>query len=131
MSEGLGHQDNRMIEFGLAILAPRWTSLVLIELAGGRKRTTQLLKNLPGLSAKTLCERLRKLQDLGLVTRTTYPEVPPRVEYELTDAGREILEVLRVLKRLGGHWISIEMSTAAKGKALGRQAIHGHVGKAV
>lgn len=127
MSELLGHQDNRMIEFGLAILAPRWTSLVLIELAGGKKRTTQLLKNLPGLSAKTLCERLRKLQDLGLVTRTTYPEVPPRVEYELTDAGREILEVLNVLKRLGGQWVTMEMSASARGKALGRQATRGHV----
>lgn len=108
----LSHQDNRMIEFGLAILSPRWTSLVLIELSGGRKRTTQLLRNLPGLSAKTLCERLRKLQELGLVTRTTYPEVPPRVEYELTDSGREILDVLKVLRRLGGHWTTVDINNA-------------------
>ena len=104
----LTHDDNGLIEFGLDVLRPRWTTRVLIELAGGPKRTTHLLRSLTGISAKTLCERLSKLQELGLVSRTKYPGVPPRVEYALTKEGRDTLQVLKVLKDLGSHWAHAE-----------------------
>lgn len=97
----LSRQDDRFIDTALQVLSPRWTSSVLIQLFCGKKRTTELLRSLPGLSAKTLSERLKRLQELGLVTRTVYPEVPPRVEYELTEQGAQLLDALLALKALG------------------------------
>jgi len=97
-------EDSRLIEDSLNLLSPRWTTAVLIELSQGSRRTTQLLRSLPGLSAKTLTERLRKLQEYRMITRTTFNEVPPRVEYALTDSGREALKLLISLKRLSAHW---------------------------
>ncbi|MFG2473048.1 winged helix-turn-helix transcriptional regulator [Streptomyces canus] len=60
------------------------------ELLTGPKRFTELRAGLPGISPKTLSSRLRRFVLLGLVTRTAYPEVPPRVEYELTPAGARL-----------------------------------------
>ena len=99
----LGKDDARLIDFGLSVLSPRWTSEILIDLATGPKRTTQLLKDLKGVSAKTLCQRLRKLTELGLVSRATFAEVPPRVEYSLTDSGKELTGILYDLKKLGAE----------------------------
>ncbi|MBI4532500.1 MAG: helix-turn-helix transcriptional regulator [Candidatus Melainabacteria bacterium] len=105
-NEQLTHADDRLIEFALNVLGPRWTSSVLVELFCGKKRTTELLKALPGLSAKTLSERLRRLQELELISRTVYPEVPPKVEYELTDEGKKLLDALVVLRTLGQRCIA-------------------------
>ena len=93
--------DIEAIDFGLSVLSPRWTSAILLDLSGGAKRTTHMLKDLPGISAKTLCQRLRRLCELQLVKRTTFPEVPPRVEYNLTAKGEELTSVLSALKGLG------------------------------
>jgi DNA-binding HxlR family transcriptional regulator len=95
--------DAKAIDFGLSVLSPRWTVEILIDLAEGPRRTTQLLKDLKGVSAKTLCQRLRKLGELNLITRTTYPEVPPRVEYSLTPKGRNLYIILESLRVLGGE----------------------------
>lgn len=97
-------KDADLVEFGLSSLSPRWTSAVLIELAGGTRRTTHLMRALPGLSAKTLTERLRKLQKLGLITRKTFKEVPPRVEYTLTEAGEEVVTLLAKIKQVCPNW---------------------------
>jgi len=97
----LDKDDAKLIDFGLSVLSPRWTSEILIDLATGPKRTTQLLKDLKGVSAKTLCQRLRKLTELGLVSRQTFAEVPPRVEYSLTSSGKELTSILNALKVLG------------------------------
>lgn len=99
---GLGRDDAKLIDFGLSVLSPRWTSEILIDLATGPKRTTQLIRDLKGVSAKTLCQRLRKLSELGLVSRQTFAEVPPRVEYSLTQSGVELSGILNALKTLGG-----------------------------
>lgn len=99
----LDKDDAKLIDFGLSVLSPRWTSEILIDLATGPKRTTQLLRDLKGVSAKTLCQRLRKLTELGLVSRQTFAEVPPRVEYSLTTSGKELTTILNALKVLGGE----------------------------
>ena len=97
----LTQADGTIIERVLDLLSPRWTTAVLVELSQGRKRTTGLLKALPGLSAKTLSERLRRLQDAGLISRQVFAEVPPRVEYELKTAGVHVIRALDILKELG------------------------------
>lgn len=102
-NNSLARDDAKLIDFGLSVLSPRWTSEILIDLATGPKRTTQLIRDLKGVSAKTLCQRLRKLSELGLVSRQTFAEVPPRVEYSLTQSGVELSGILNALKTLGGE----------------------------
>ncbi len=106
--------DVEAIDFGLAVLSPRWTSEILVGLSGGARRTTHLLRDLPGISAKTLCQRLRRLCELRLVKRTTFPEVPPRVEYNLTAKGEELTSVLTALKELGTELLVIQKETGFK-----------------
>jgi DNA-binding HxlR family transcriptional regulator len=83
------------------VLEGKWTILVVRDLLGGTRRFTDLRRSLPGVSPKTLTDRLRSLERHGLIARHVYAEVPPRVEYSLTDAGRELEPVLSALARWG------------------------------
>jgi len=94
------------IEFTIDILGNKWCIPILRELFSGRKRTHQLLAALPGLSTKILALRLRELENHGLITRTVYPEVPPHVEYALTDKGYEVQPILTALKVVGLRWLN-------------------------
>ncbi len=80
-------------------LADRWTVLVVGALDDGPLRFSQLAHRVDGVSQKMLTQTVRGLERDGLVTRTVHAEVPPRVEYALTDAGRAALEPLRALER--------------------------------
>lgn len=71
------------------------------DLLGGTKRFTELRRSLAGISPKTLTDRLRGLEEHGVVVRRIYAEVPPRVEYSLTTAGRTLEPVLVALSRWG------------------------------
>jgi DNA-binding HxlR family transcriptional regulator len=76
----------------------RWTSHVLWTLAhDGRLRFTELQHHVPGISPKVLTERLRQLERDGLVSRSHYSEIPPRVEYEMTALGQTLVPVFRTL----------------------------------
>ena len=70
------------------IISGKWTLLVIRDLADGNRRFCELERSLDGISPRTLSLRLRALEECGVVERHTYPEVPPRVEYELTPIGR-------------------------------------------
>lgn len=78
----------------LSILDGPWATLIVRELLKGPLRFNQLLEALPGISAHTLTNRLRKFEAHHLVTRTAYPEIPPRVVYELTSTGHALRPVL-------------------------------------
>ena len=71
------------------------------DLLGGTKRFTELRRSLAGISPKTLTDRMRGLEEHGVVVRRIYAEVPPRVEYSLTTAGRTLEPVLVALSRWG------------------------------
>lgn len=76
----------------------RWTSHVLWVLAQqGRLRFTELRTHLPGITPKVLTERLRRLERDGFVVRSYHAEMPPRVEYEITDLARTLIPAFRVL----------------------------------
>ncbi len=77
--------------------------MIALTLANGRMRVTQLQRRLPGVSAGVLDRYVQQMIVLGLVTRTRFKEMPPRVELELTDAGRELLPVAGVLARWGAR----------------------------
>jgi DNA-binding HxlR family transcriptional regulator len=109
----LTRNDAVLIDFGLSVLSPRWTTEILINLAAGPRRTTQLLRDLKGVSAKTLCQRLRRLSELNIVTRKTFAEVPPRVEYNLTAEGHALAGLLHQIKDLGEKLSRIDGSRLA------------------
>ncbi len=78
-------------------IGDRWTVLVISALDDGPQRFSQLHTTVDGVSQEMLTQTLRALERDGLLTRTVYPEVPPRVEYELTNTGRSLLAPLRAL----------------------------------
>jgi DNA-binding HxlR family transcriptional regulator len=79
-------------------IGDRWTVLIVGILGQGEARFSELRRSVEGISQKMLTQTLRALERDGLVSRTVYPEVPVRVEYALTDAGRTLLEPLRALQ---------------------------------
>lgn len=83
----------------LVLLDGPWATLIVRELLAGPKRFSDLREQLPGISANTLTRRLRRFEAYGVVERTTYGEVPPRVEYELTPLGQELTPVLTAMAR--------------------------------
>ncbi len=80
-------------------IGDRWTVLIVGILGQGDARFSELLRGVEGVSQKMLTQTLRALERDGLVRRTVYPEVPVRVEYALSDAGRTLLEPLRALEQ--------------------------------
>ncbi|MFH8611327.1 winged helix-turn-helix transcriptional regulator [Streptomyces sp. NPDC018029] len=80
------------------LLVHKWTGLAITALADGPRRFGELRRKLEGVSPKVLTQTLRRLEENGLVTRTVHAEVPPRVEYELTELGRGALEPLAHLR---------------------------------
>ncbi|WGL29755.1 winged helix-turn-helix transcriptional regulator [Pectobacterium brasiliense] len=85
----------------LELLDGPWATLIVRELLTGPKRFTQLRDALPGISAHTLTNRLKKFEKHYLVTRTAFAETPPRVIYELTDMGKKLNTVLEAMKEWG------------------------------
>lgn len=85
----------------IAVLDGKWTILVIRDLLPGTRRFGELRASLTGISPKTLTDRLRDLEATGLVQRTMYAEIPPRVEYELTERGRALGPVLAALADFG------------------------------
>lgn len=81
----------------LVLLEGPWATLIVRELLPGPLRFTQLRDALPGISPHTLTSRLRRFEAHGIVTRTAYPEIPPRVEYELTALGERLRPVLEAM----------------------------------
>jgi DNA-binding HxlR family transcriptional regulator len=89
----------------LSYIGSKWAILILRELFYGNRRTNEFLSALPGISTKTLTARLRELESYGLVNRTVFPEVPPRVEYSLTSKGREVQPIMAAFNQVGQQWL--------------------------
>ena len=82
----------------LDLLANKWSALAIGALEAGTQRNGQLKRRLDGISPKVLSQTLKRLEAHGLITRTVYPEVPARVEYELTDLGHSAAAPLKQLR---------------------------------
>lgn len=91
----------RAIERTLDVIGGKWTVQILRDLFDGTRRFGQLQQSLGGVSPKMLIARLRELEERGLVTRTLYPEIPPRVEYSLTDDGRTLRPIIDAMAAWG------------------------------
>jgi DNA-binding HxlR family transcriptional regulator len=90
------------------IVCGKWTLLVIRDLAEGRSRFCELERSLRGISPRTLSLRLRALEEEGIVQRQTYPEVPPRVEYVLTDKGLALVPLIEDMRTYGREWLGAE-----------------------
>ncbi len=89
------------------LLCRRWTLLILLLLANRKRmRYTELLDELNGISPKTLAERLRTLENAGIVRKEYYKEVPPRVEYSLTGKGMELVRSMSPMLKWANKWMS-------------------------
>jgi DNA-binding HxlR family transcriptional regulator len=96
------------------IVCGKWTLLLVRDLAEGRSRFCELERSLSGISPRTLSLRLRALEEEGIVERHTYPEVPPRVEYALTDKGRALVPLIEDMRTYGERWLGGDCAAKAE-----------------
>lgn len=89
------------VETTLTLISDKWTVLILRDLLTGTKRFGELKKSLGGVSQKVLTSQLRQMEASGLLTRKVYAEVPPRVEYTLTELGYSLQPVLEAMRDWG------------------------------
>jgi DNA-binding HxlR family transcriptional regulator len=94
------------------IISGKWTILVIRDLAEHSRRFCELERSLEGISPRTLSLRLRALEQEGVVARRTFPEVPPRVEYALTEKGRALVPILDEMRLYGRRWLADEAARA-------------------
>jgi len=87
------------------IVGAKWTALLVHDLSEGPRRFSELEHSCSGISPRTLAERLRALEQEGIVERRSYPESPPRVEYELTSKGESLLPIIDAMREFGHAWL--------------------------
>lgn len=95
------------------VVCGKWTLLIIRDLAEGRVRFGELERSLHGISPRTLSLRLRALEEEGIVERRTYPEVPPRVDYALTEKGRALIPIVEDMRAYGSRWLGSGSTVAA------------------
>ncbi|MGD0079290.1 MAG: helix-turn-helix domain-containing protein [Methanoregula sp.] len=93
------------------VIGGKWKPLILWALGDNVLRFNELQKGLPGVNTKMLTKQLRELEGDGVIRRTVYPEVPPRVEYAITDFGRTLIPILQALCTWGAHYLGIEYAS--------------------
>ncbi|HLY32355.1 MAG TPA: helix-turn-helix domain-containing protein [Ktedonobacterales bacterium] len=87
------------------IVSGKWTLLIIRDLTTGTKRFSELERSLEGISPKTLSERLTALEREGMLSRRTYAEVPPKVEYSLTEKGQALASLIEAMREYGTRWL--------------------------
>jgi DNA-binding HxlR family transcriptional regulator len=98
-------------------IAEKWTGLIVLALGDGTLRFTELRTRIGGVAPKVLTQTLRALERDGLVTRTVYAEVPPRVEYRLTPLGRSLREPLEAVQTWAERHVSAVMAARERADA--------------
>ena len=88
------------------IIGAKWTALLVHDLSEGPRRFSELEHSCVGISPRTLSERLRALEEEGLVLRRSYAESPPRVEYELTEKGVALLPIIEEMRHFGRSYLT-------------------------
>lgn len=94
------------------VVCGKWTLLLVRDLAAGCSRFCELERSLNGISPRTLSLRLRALEEQGIVERLSFPEVPPRVEYALTEKGEALLPIIDSMRSYGSRWLGADCASA-------------------
>jgi DNA-binding HxlR family transcriptional regulator len=102
------------VEAALEVIGGKWKPLILWALGDNVMRFGELQKGLPGVNAKMLTKQLRELEEDGVITRTIYPEIPPRVEYAITDFGKTLIPILQALCNWGAQYLDIDEDVAPR-----------------
>ena len=101
------------------IISGKWTLLLIRDLADESRRFCELERSLAGISPRTLSLRLRALEEEGIVARATFPAVPPRVEYSLTEKGLALVPIIDNMREYGERWLGAQCATAPAAEAVG------------
>ncbi len=92
-------------EDAFELLGKRWTGLIIRILLNEQKRFSEIAAAIPNLSARMLTERFRELEEHGIISRTVYPETPVRIEYELTEKGKDLSKVMDEIQTWADKWL--------------------------
>lgn len=112
---GMSYDDSCPVCRTAEIVCGKWTLLIIRDLAEGRSRFGELERSLRGISPRTLSLRLRALEEEGIVERQTFPEVPPRVEYALTEKGRALVPLIEDMRSYGTRWLGADGDCSSAG----------------
>lgn len=96
------------IEYALGVLGKKWTLLIVRSLSKQKRRFGELQRELGDINTKTLTQRLRELEKHSIIKRHSYPEIPPKVEYELTKKGKSLIPILMQVKNWGKNTIRLK-----------------------
>jgi DNA-binding HxlR family transcriptional regulator len=99
------HDETCAVACCAEIIGAKWTALIVHDLSEGPRRFSELERACPGISPRTLSERLHKLEEEEIVARHSYPETPPRVEYQLTAKGASLLPIIEAMRAFGHSWL--------------------------
>lgn len=91
-------------ENAFELLGKKWTGLIIKTLLGGQKRFSDITEAIPNMSARMLAERFKELEQDGIVIRRVYPDIPVRIEYELTEKGIELQNVMDAIQIWAEKW---------------------------
>lgn len=94
------------------LVGRRWTGAILSAMLMGATRFTDIIHAVPGLSDRLLSERLKELEANGIVVREVHPETPVRIEYQLTEKGRDLNDVIAALSEWANEWVDTPCSGA-------------------
>ncbi|AIQ18108.1 helix-turn-helix domain-containing protein [Paenibacillus sp. FSL L8-0470] len=94
-------------EKAVDVLSKRWVALIVFVLMNGPRRFGEIESCLSNLSGKVLSDRLKEMENEGIITRTVYPEMPVRIEYSLTDKGTALAPILGEISNWSTEWIEI------------------------
>lgn len=98
--------DGCPVTYCLSMIGGKWKPVILFCIANGRNRFGTLTRAIPTVTKQMLTKQLRELEADGVITRTVYAEVPPRVDYALSDKGRSLLPVIDAMRAWGAHNMS-------------------------
>jgi DNA-binding HxlR family transcriptional regulator len=96
-------------EKAMELLSKRWTALIVFQLTNGPQRFVAIENSIPNLSGKVLSDRLKELEEEGIIQRMVYPEKPVRIEYSLTDKGRDLAPLFGHISSWATRWIEFAM----------------------
>ena len=105
---------NTAVEATLEVIGGKWKPVILFHLTFGKKRNHEFRSLIPAITQKMLTQHLRELEEEGVILRVSYNQVPPKVEYELTDYGWSLKEILHLMCR----WGDLHIERKYEGKAV-------------
>lgn len=104
MEKNISELPKCPVEITLQLIGNKWKVLILRDLLTGTKRFNELMRSVTGITQKVLTSNLRAMESAGLLIRTVYPEVPPKVEYSLTETGMSLKPILDSMSSWGDSY---------------------------